>query len=121
MARVLEMTNLEEFRSKRESSKAELERRLHAIKRDVRNETNPVSRDSGEQSLERENDEVIDALGNSARTELGLIKKALSRLDSGDYLICEVCGEDIGEHRLHSIPYTTLCVDCAEDEEKFKL
>jgi len=112
------MSNVDEFRSRLQDMQAELERRLHAITQDVRNETNPVSRDSGEQSLERENDEVIDALGNSAREELKLIKKALCRLDNGDYFSCEVCGEEIGEHRLRSIPYTTHCVSCAEDEER---
>lgn len=97
-------------------SQAELERRLNAIKQDVRNETNPVSRDSEEQSIERENDEVVDALGNAAREELAQIKAALARIETGEYFDCVVCGEPIGEARLETIPYTDRCVKCAENE-----
>jgi len=111
------MAELAEFKRSLLSSKAELERRLAAIKRDVRNETNPVSSDSGEQTTERQNDEVIDALGNSARAELALINKALSRVESGEYFECEECGEPISEARLSSVPYTSLCVKCAEKME----
>ena len=111
------MQNLDEFRAVLQDLKQKVRRRLDAIKLDVRKETNPVSKDSREQSQERENDEVIDALGNSARVDLARINKALARIDSGDYLTCEICGEQINEGRLRSIPYTTLCVDCAEDEE----
>jgi RNA polymerase-binding transcription factor DksA len=88
-----------------------------AIEQDVRNETNPVSTDSQEQSIERENDEVIDALGNSARAELKAINKALSRIESSEYFNCEECGEPISEGRLRSVPYTSLCVECAESHE----
>ena len=106
-----------EFKRVLLESKAELERRLEAIKRDVRNETNPVSSDSAEQTTERENDEVIDALGNSARVELASINKALSRIDRGEYFECEECGGPISEARLGSVPYTSLCVKCAEEKE----
>ena len=115
--RVDDMTELAEFKRLLLLSKSELERRLAAINLDVRNETNPVSSDSGEQTTERQNDQVIDALGNSARAELALINKALSRIDSGEYFECEECGEPISKERLASIPYTSLCVKCAEKQE----
>ena len=95
-------------------NQTELKRRLAAIEVDVRSE---ASKDSEEQSIERENDEVIDTLGNSAREELGKISQALRRIDSGNYFDCIVCGEPIGEARLTSVPYTDICVECAEEEE----
>ena len=110
------MQNAQEFRDLLNNSKTELERRLAAITSDVRNETNPVSSDSQEQSLERENDEVIDALGNSARKELALINKALARMEGGEYFKCEECGGPISKGRLRSIPYASLCMECAEEE-----
>jgi len=116
--RVTYMENIQEFRELLNNSKAELERRLSAIERDVRNETNPVSSDSQERSLERENDQVIDALGNSARVELASINRALSRIEAGEYFECEECGGPISEGRLRSVPYTSLCVECAEKQEK---
>jgi len=111
------MADVKEFINLLNESKVELERRLSAIKRDVRNEINPVSSDSQEQSLERENDEVIDALGNSARLELGLINKALARIEAGEYFECEECGGPISEGRLRSVPYASLCMECAEEQE----
>lgn len=114
------MADTKEFKASLLDSKSELERRLTAITRDVRNETNPVSKDSKEQSVERENDEVIDALGNSARVELTSINKALERIDNGDYFDCSDCGEPISEDRLRSVPYTSLCVKCAEKQENLE-
>ena len=113
----LEMAKVDEFRAMLEESKQKINNRLEAIKLDVRNETNPVSKDSREQSQERENDEVIDALGNTAREELARISHALARIDSDEYFTCEICGEPISEGRLRLVPHTMLCVDCAEDEE----
>ena len=116
-----DMTELAEFKRLLLLSKSELERRLVAINLDVRNETNPVSSDSGEQTTERQNDEVIDALGNSARAELASINKALSRIDRGEYFECEECNEPISKERLGSIPYASLCVKCAEKQEDLKV
>jgi DnaK suppressor protein len=47
------------------------------------------------------------------------IKKALARIESGDYGICEECEEEINPKRLDAIPWTTMCVSCREahDEE----
>ena len=113
------MPNVDEFRALLEELRQKIDSRLETIKLDVRNEINPVSKDSREQSQERENDEVIDALGNTAREELAHIRHALARIDSGEYFTCEMCGEPISEGRLRLIPHTTLCVDCAEDQERY--
>lgn len=40
------------------------------------------------------------------------IKKALARFETGEYGICEECGEDIGVPRLLAQPFATLCVHC---------
>lgn len=47
------------------------------------------------------------------------IKKALARIESGEYGICEDCEEEINPKRLEAIPWTTMCVQCREahDEE----
>ncbi|MEZ5362756.1 MAG: TraR/DksA family transcriptional regulator [Bryobacterales bacterium] len=51
------------------------------------------------------------------------IKKALARLDAGDYGICEDCEEEINPKRLEAIPWTTMCVNCREahDEQEANL
>lgn len=95
----------------------ELESRLQAITRDVRHEDNPLSGDWEEQAVQRENEEVIDALGNETRRELEQVKQALMRVESGDYPYCADCGNEIQPARLELLPYTSLCVACAEKQE----
>lgn len=58
-----------------------------------------------------------DDLDDQAVTELRQVDHALERLDAGEYGVCEDCGEPIPEPRLRAVPYATLCVECAEDEE----
>ncbi len=94
--------------------KAEVSQRINAIDKDVRHK---VSADWVEQATERENDEVLDSLGNTAEQELAMIDTALRRIDSGDYFFCSVCGATIPESRLELLPFSTRCVDCAEKLE----
>lgn len=92
----------------------ELRQRVASIARDV---TRRAAADWSEQAQERENDEVLDALGNEAMTELRLIQKALERMEVGDYGVCTGCGGSIPMARLEIMPYTNLCVKCAESQE----
>jgi RNA polymerase-binding protein DksA len=41
------------------------------------------------------------------------VEKALSKLDSGTYGMCESCSKPIGEDRLEAMPATRFCIDCA--------
>jgi len=48
------------------------------------------------------------------------ILTALERIRSGDYGICENCGEPIHPKRLEAVPWATMCVACqslAENHE----
>lgn len=72
------------------------------------------SADSAEQAVERENDEVLEQLRHETEVELHQIKHALDRLKEGTYFTCEECGGEISEGRLGVVPYTELCIDCAD-------
>jgi len=48
------------------------------------------------------------------------VKKALDRIESGTFGICEKCGEDISVKRLKARPVTTQCIDCKTKEEAFE-
>ena len=91
----------------------ELNLRLNRITDNVRHADAPLEKDFAEQATQNENDEVMDYLGNSARTEIGLIKQAIARIDSGRYGICEVCNEPISKERLAAVPYSSHCIKCA--------
>lgn len=51
------------------------------------------------------------------RKLIGKIKEALERIETGNYGICEGCGEEISEARLKARPVTTLCIDCKQRQE----
>ena len=51
------------------------------------------------------------------RKLLTKIKGALDRIESGEFGICESCGDDIGEERLKARPVTTLCISCKKKQE----
>lgn len=112
------MNNLDELRKQLLSSRQEVLHRVTAIQKDLRNETNPIEKDSQEQALQLENDEVLGALDEGGRQMLIKIDRALKRMQDGEYGICAGCGTEIPAARLTAIPYTDLCVDCAELEGK---
>lgn len=58
-------------------------------------------------------DEVLEALDAETRAEIQQIQGALQRLRDGTYGVCLVCGDPIAPGRLHAIPVTTTCADCA--------
>lgn len=49
--------------------------------------------------------------------ELSEVRAALARLDTGDYGVCETCGDDINPQRLELDPTVRLCVACASAAE----
>ncbi|MSP28338.1 MAG: TraR/DksA family transcriptional regulator [Methylococcales bacterium] len=106
------MNDFEDLKSVLCEMLEELDERLAKITDDVRHTDEPVEKDFAEQATQNENNEVEDYLGNSARTEIGMIK-ALSKIESGDYGTCQVCGEPINAERLKTIPYSTMCFKCA--------
>jgi RNA polymerase-binding protein DksA len=101
----------EAVRAELEARLAELQARLASIKREV---TQSHSGDSAEQAQERENDEVVDAIGNETAQSIRVIQAAIERIDEGTYGLCERCGEEIGNARLRAIPEATRCVNCAD-------
>ena len=94
--------------------KGELEDRLNRVETSLRK---TYAKDWQEQSIEREGDEVVEALDDSIRTELNQINAALTRVDKNVYGICAVCDDPIPVGRLEALPYTDRCVSCASESE----
>jgi DnaK suppressor protein len=60
--------------------------------------------------------EGLDAeIGIAENEELLLeqVNAALERFRAGTYSVCQQCGRTIDEERLHAIPYSSCCIDCA--------
>ncbi len=69
--------------------------------------------DSSEQAIERENDEVVDVLGESIIKEIEQIDNALYRISKNVYDVCSRCHKKIPPERLEALPYTDRCINCA--------
>jgi RNA polymerase-binding protein DksA len=100
------------IRQKLMARRAKLLDRLERIAQDVRRTRKPLEADWAEQAVERENDEVLDALSDATRAELARIETTLGRLDRGEYGVCEVCGKKIPRTRLEALPDASRCVVC---------
>ena len=109
------MLDLSAQRSKLEEQKTELKARQERVARHTRHRDEPLPQDFAEQAVELENGETLVALDQELTAELKKIDRALARIDAGDYLSCESCGEPIGEDRLQAIPVSVLCIDCATE------
>lgn len=71
--------------------------------------------DLGAETFERAKDlGLID----NARVLLTKVKEALARIEEGTYGRCELCGREIDAERLEAVPWTTLCRECKEKEER---
>ena len=112
------MSDYQHIRENLLARRAELLIRLEQITSDVRHEEEPLSADFAEQATERENDEVMDALGSQARQELSLISGALRRIEADEFGECTECGELIADQRLEALPFAETCIDCAAIAEK---
>lgn len=111
------MNNYEEVRSNLIAMLDELNLRLARISNNLKHSEVPLEKDFEEQATQNANDEVMDYLGNAARTEIEMIKQAIFRIDNGQYGVCQVCGEPIGKERLEALPYTNMCIQCANKAE----
>ena len=57
------------------------------------------------------------SLMESEEDTLGLIDAALNRIEEGTYGRCTQCDGTIPKARLNAIPYTPVCIKCAEASE----
>lgn len=73
----------------------------------------PAPTDWEDRAVERQGDEVLEAMGAHDRDELRRIDAALARIEDGSYGICVKCGDEIAEARLNAVPETPFCAGCA--------
>lgn len=61
---------------------------------------------------------AIQKLGNREKKLLKKIEHSLAKFDSGEYGICEECGEKISPARLEARPVAQYCIDCKTEMEQ---
>jgi DnaK suppressor protein len=74
--------------------------------------------DTYDLASEERDREINSILSDRDRVKLKQIDDALERMDEGTYGVCESCGLEIAEERLEAMPFSRLCRDCQQDEER---
>ena len=121
MSRQLAQSTLDKFRAVLEEERARLRALLdeHELEREnarlaetaAERSPDPSSAEGGSMAFEYEKDLSVDA---NTEDLLRKAENALERLDKGEYGVCESCGTAIPVARLEVLPYTTVCVECAQ-------
>src|ERR1700688_1504805 len=74
--------------------------------------------DTYDLASEERDREISFILSDRERVKIKQIDDALARLEDGSYGVCESCRLEIGEERLEAMPFTRLCRDCQQDQER---
>jgi DnaK suppressor protein len=74
--------------------------------------------DTYDLASEERDREINFILSDRERVKIKQIDDALGRLEEGSYGVCESCGLEIAEERLEAMPFTRLCRDCQQDQER---
>ncbi len=87
---------------------------------DLRYQKNPTSSgDAADAAFEAGSDEMASQLAELDSREITQIERAIARLKQGTYGLCESCGDKIPVGRLNALPYTTLCIECQREMERY--
>ena len=94
--------------------KDEYESRIDKIEDHIQNPQDDLNEHWEDQAISYRQNDMRKNLMAEARQSLIYVENALSRLESGTYGECGVCGKQIDEQRLEALPYATLCMEHAE-------
>lgn len=108
--------DLDEVEQRLRAEQAELRERIAEISK-------PPERGSQVSFGKRIGDGTTEAI--SRLTEVGVhanmqeserrVSRALEKIEDGTYGSCDSCGKPIPAGRLHAVPQSVLCVDCARN------
>ena len=88
----------------------ELDARMHKVDHEL---GEPKSADLNDQSIDLEDDEVLEGLGVAAQKEIALLNLAMGRIKDSSFGICKKCAEPISDAMLNAVLYAPLCKRCA--------
>lgn len=74
--------------------------------------------DTYDLASEERDREISFILSDRERSKVKNIDDALQQMEEGSYGICDACGLEIAEERLTAMPFTRLCRDCQQDQER---
>jgi len=101
--------NVTTYKKRLLNRKKEIDKRLQHIEHDL---DKPMNQDVEDRATEREDDEVMESMGNAGLVEIQAIEAALERIEAGTFGECVECGDMIAEERLDIMPTAVKCSKC---------
>jgi DnaK suppressor protein len=74
--------------------------------------------DTYDLASEERDREINFILSDRERSKARNIDDALERMEQATYGVCDACGLEIAEERLTAMPFTRLCRDCQQEQER---
>ena len=106
------------YRKNLTDKKKEIIDRMSGLFSESREIETGITQDLGDKAESSYTKEFLLSLSDAEREQLIKIDKALKRLETPEYGLCENCGESIGKKRFDVIPWTPHCIVCQEKEEQ---
>lgn len=115
-------TNRKKFLAIQEAALLEMKSKLvaeaEAELRAEREGNKDEGMDTYDLASEERDREINFILSDRERQKSQQIDDALARIADSSYGVCEECGLEIAEERLRVLPFTRLCRDCQQDQER---
>ncbi|HZP46408.1 MAG TPA: TraR/DksA family transcriptional regulator [Candidatus Binataceae bacterium] len=122
MAKKASPANRKKFLAEQETALLEMKRKLlaeaEAELRAEREGNKDEGMDTYDLASEERDREISFILSDRDRLKSQQIDDALARIADASYGVCEACGLEIAEERLRALPFTRLCRDCQQDQER---
>lgn len=83
-------------------------------------ETREADPDHLDLAVTESNRDFTLRMADRERRLLGKIRKAIQRMNEGEYGVCESCGSPITFKRLMARPVATACIDCKTETEQLE-
>ncbi len=114
----MQKSELDFFKGLLLQRKEQILKNLEGVKEEISELQSQELNDEGDFAAANSDRLVENAIISKQQKELEEIERALNKIESGEYGICEMCEDPIGTHRLKVKPHAVYCIDCREIVEK---
>jgi len=98
-----------------------LQQMLSDLRKDIDHEVHSASdrdiahiNDTSDMASDAAEGDTTLRIAEGQTVEAGEIERAIEKLDTGTYGICEMCSKTINADRLQFLPFATHCIKCQE-------
>jgi len=109
---------LAKVRDRLQDTKAKLLDEIESELRAEREGNKDEGMDTYDLASEERDREINFILSDRERNKIKQVDDALERIEDASYGVCESCGLEIAEERLDAMPFTRLCRDCQQEQER---